>query len=180
MSGSSIGLLSFLSFSFSIIAAVLAIDMYRLLRTGEYGKTWRLLIITSVMFALLQALRLAEFFNITALDINRLSQIVELVFVMSLAYTFYLQRRVFTFTAKLRQKEDDNALVSDAPEAPDPTARETEWNRLAGNYAGYYEDHKVLAQGELQADDDIEWDSRPTSTRHLPPSLPSTTPKPQP
>jgi hypothetical protein len=59
-SGAYLGLLSFLSFGFSVIAAVLAIDMYTLLRTGEMGKTWRVLIIASVMFALAQVIRMAE------------------------------------------------------------------------------------------------------------------------
>ena len=58
-----IGLLSFLSFGFSVMAAVLAIDMYALLRTGQFGKTWRVLIISTVMFALMQALKLAEILN---------------------------------------------------------------------------------------------------------------------
>lgn len=91
-----LGALSFLSFGLSVIAAVLAIDMYRLLRTGEFGQTWRLLIIASVMMALLQVLRMAEVFEFDSLIEERLAQIVELCFIITLAYAFYCQRKVFT------------------------------------------------------------------------------------
>jgi hypothetical protein len=94
-------LLSFFSFSFSVIAAVLAIDMYTLLRTGELGKTWRILIIASVMFALAQVVRMAELLNWRMSEYG-LSQIVELVFVLALAYAFFLQRQTFTQAAQLR------------------------------------------------------------------------------
>ena len=93
--GGYVGLLSFFSFIISVIAAVLAIDLYALLRTGRSGSTWRVLIIASVMFALMQALRLAALLNFTGLGLTRLSEIVELMFVMALAYAFYLQRQVF-------------------------------------------------------------------------------------
>ena len=105
---SPLGLLSFLSFCFSIIAAVLAIDMYRLLRTGEYGRTWRLLIIATVIFALLQVLRLAETLEFRPLDISQLVQIVELCFVISLAYAFYLQRKLFTSATTSSRRRTDN------------------------------------------------------------------------
>lgn len=93
---SPLGLLTFLSFGFSIIAAVLAIDMYKLLRSGGFGRTWRLLIIASVIFVLLQVLRLAEVLNFNPILEDRLAQIVELCFVITLAFAFYNQRNVFT------------------------------------------------------------------------------------
>lgn len=93
--GGYVGLLSFCSFIFSVIAAVLAIDLYALLRTGRAGATWRVLIIASVMFALMHALRLAELLNFGVFPLAHLSEIVELMFVMALAYAFYLQRKVF-------------------------------------------------------------------------------------
>lgn len=93
--GGYVGLLSFFSFIISVIAAVLAIDLYALLRTGRSGSTWRVLIIASVMFALMQALRLAALLRFGGLGLTRLSEIVELIFVMALAYAFYLQRQVF-------------------------------------------------------------------------------------
>lgn len=113
---SPLGLLSFLSFAFSVIAAVLAIDMYKLLRTGEFGKTWRLLIIASVMFALLQMLRMAEILNWRAIDVSHLAQVVELVFVISLAYAFYLQRSAFTHEhKKAKDTFDEDEKVEALP-----------------------------------------------------------------
>ncbi len=110
-----IGLLSFLSFGFSVIAAVLAIDTYALLRTGQSGGTWRVLIIASVIFALMHALRLSELLNFAALNTLHLSEIVELVFVIALTYAFYLQRRIFqgkpARTAKATR--DDTAKTDD-------------------------------------------------------------------
>jgi hypothetical protein len=100
-----LGLLSFLSFTFSVIAAVLAIDMYTLLRTGEFGKTWRVIIIASVMFVLLQVLRMAEALN-WHFATHGLSQIVELMFALALAYAFYLQRKAFTKAIALRGPEE--------------------------------------------------------------------------
>lgn len=110
------GLLSFLSFGISIIAAVLAIDMYKLLRTGEFGKTWRTLIIASVMFALLQVLRMARVFDIGSLTITHLAEIVELCFAITLAYAFYSQRKVFTHE-HMRDAKDEP--LNDEDEWPD-------------------------------------------------------------
>jgi hypothetical protein len=93
--GGYVGLLSFFSFAFSVIAAVLAIDLYALLRTGRSGSTWRVLITASVIFALMHALRLAQALDFDLPLLTNLSEIVELVFVMALAYAFYLQRKVF-------------------------------------------------------------------------------------
>ena len=120
-----LGLLSFLSFVFSVIAAVSAIDMYKLLRTGEFGKTWRLLIIASVMLALLQVLRMAEVLNFRPVQEAHLAQIVELCFIMSLAYAFYLQRKLFSREPKRPAMEDDeNFLDDDADDAHDESASE--------------------------------------------------------
>lgn len=110
---SPLGLLSFLSFAFSVIAAVLAIDMYKLLRTGGFGKTWRVLITASVMLALLQVLRMAEILNFRAIEEAHLGQIVELCFVMTLAYAFYCQRQVFS-----NQNQEKNP-ASGADEEPE-------------------------------------------------------------
>lgn len=107
--GSHLGLLSFLSFALSVIAAVLAIDTYTLLRTGEFGKTWRVLIIASVLFALLQAVRMAEFFDRKFASAG-LSQIVELMFVLALAFAFFLQRQAFAGAAQLRAGADESTL----------------------------------------------------------------------
>jgi hypothetical protein len=78
--------------------------MYTLLRTGQMGRTWRVLIIASVMFALAQVVRMAELLNWRMAEYG-LSQIIELVFVLALAYAFFLQRRAFTQAAELRGEQ---------------------------------------------------------------------------
>lgn len=141
-----IGLLSFLSFGFSVIAAVLAIDTYALLRTGQSGGTWRVLIIASVIFALMQALRLAEILDLPALSGLHLSEIVELMFVISLTYAFYLQRRIFQGKATRstphkndeRVSEDSNERALDEDDdivddlEVDELESSQEWARLNG------------------------------------------------
>ena len=136
-----IGLLSFLSFGFSVIAAVLAIDTYALLRTGQSGGTWRVLIIASVIFALMQALRLGELLNFSALSNAHLSEVVELVFVIALTYAFYLQRRIFqgkpTRSEPDAREENtlDDALVDDEPDEDEEDENKIsahEWARLNG------------------------------------------------
>jgi hypothetical protein len=104
------GVLAFFSFAGSVVAAVLAIDMYALSRTGEFGPTWRVLIIAAVMFALVQALRMVTFFDWAALERYGLSQIVELMFALCLAYAFYLQRRAFSSRSKLRSDNDEEPV----------------------------------------------------------------------
>ncbi len=96
-----IGFISFFTFALSVIAAVLAIDMYALLRTGEFGRTWRILITASVMFALSQALRLAAWFNWDAVQQFHLADIAQLAFVLMLAYAFYSQRMAFSRRADM-------------------------------------------------------------------------------
>jgi hypothetical protein len=110
---SPLGLLSFLTFGLSIIAAVMAIDMYKLLRTGDFGKTWRLLIIASVMFALLQVVKLGEILNFRTMSGYHLSEIVELCFVMALAYAFYQQRQVFTRQSKKALSDETDEETED-------------------------------------------------------------------
>lgn len=139
-----IGLLSFLSFAFSVIAAVIAIDMYALLRTGQFGKTWRLLIIATVMFALMQALRLAEILNFQTFQRYHLSEVVELMFVISLTYAFYLQRSVFMGREQKGAKRATPTLtlpIESPTDAPDTDSRATdtradEWAHLTGHYDG--------------------------------------------
>jgi hypothetical protein len=95
--------MSFLSFGLSIVAAVLAIDMYKLSRTGQFGASWRVLITASVIYALLQASHLAAQ---SVAAFGKFSHIVELIFVLALTYSFYLQRRNFLNTSQLRDKDE--------------------------------------------------------------------------
>ncbi len=91
---SPVAVAAFLSFVLSVGAAALAINLYSLLRTGRMGASWRVLIIASVLFALLQAVKLTEVVSPVA-DSIHISSVIEVVFVLALAYAFWLQRQVF-------------------------------------------------------------------------------------
>lgn len=111
---------SLFSFALSVGAAVLAINLYPLLRVGRAGASWRVLIIAAVLFALMQALRFCEIIDLPYLKSLQLSSIVELVFGLALAYAFFLQRQVFieaqqeARTRKRRKtdRENDEETVS--------------------------------------------------------------------
>lgn len=64
INAASVQLLTLISFAISVGAAVLAIDTYRLLRTGEVGHSWRILIIASVLFAFTFSLALGREFRL--------------------------------------------------------------------------------------------------------------------
>ncbi len=83
-------------FLLSVGAAAIAINLYSLLRTGRIGASWRVLIIASVLFSLFQAVKLAEVSGVPYAQSMHLSSIIELVFVLALAYAFWLQRLVFS------------------------------------------------------------------------------------
>lgn len=85
---------AFVSFALSVGAATLALRLYALLRTGQMGASWRVLIIASVLFALLQTVRLIETMSPQAHDLH-FSSVVEVVFILALAYAFWLQKQVF-------------------------------------------------------------------------------------
>lgn len=91
---SSAVLTAFVSFALSVGAAALAIRLYSLLRTGRMGVSWRVLIIASVLFALLQTIRLAEAVSPSVREMH-FSSVVEVVFILALAYSFWLQKQVF-------------------------------------------------------------------------------------
>ena len=83
------------SFVLSVGAAVLAINLYPLLRVGRTGASWRVLIIAAVLFSLTQALKFCETVGVPYARTLQLSSIVELIFGIALAYAFFLQRQVF-------------------------------------------------------------------------------------
>lgn len=118
------GVLAFLSFAASVVAAVMAIDMFALTRTGEFGPAWRVLIIATVMFALVQALRIASFFDWSALQRYGLSQIVELMFALSLAYAIFLQRHAFSSRSQLRRDKKTEEEEEPPPPVGIPTDHE--------------------------------------------------------
>lgn len=104
------GALNLLTFGFSVIAAVLAIDMYALLRTGEFGRTWRILIVASVIFVLSQVLDMSGHLLGSA-NAFKIGQVVQLIFIIAVAYAFYRQRQVYTRKLQRMQsfpEEDDD------------------------------------------------------------------------
>ena len=111
-------------FLLSVGAAALAINLYSLLRTGEFGASWRVLIIASVLFALLQAVKLAEVTGVPYAAEMNLSSVVELVFVLALAYAFWLQRQVFTEARRTSREENEAESESEDPETPIASAYE--------------------------------------------------------
>ena len=149
-----VGLLSFCSFAFSVIAAVLAIDLYALMRTGRSGSAWRVLVIASVIFALMHVLRFAEVLRFGSFPIANLSEIVELMFVMSLAYAFYLQRKAFGVGARTSEpRQSHGALQEKDEQKPEPGDE-------PDNATGHSPEHERPVSAELfEAEEDpaSEW-----------------------
>ncbi|HEX9997661.1 MAG TPA: hypothetical protein VGB45_10985 [Abditibacterium sp.] len=98
-------------FLLSVGAAAIAINLYSLLRTGQFGASWRVLITASVLFSLFQAVKLAEVGGVPYMASLHLSSIIELVFVLALAYAFWLQRMVFSEAH--RASRDENEFEED-------------------------------------------------------------------
>jgi hypothetical protein len=152
------GMITLFSFALSVMAAVLAIDMYALLRTGEFGPTWRVLIIASVMFALAQALRMADYFDWKSVDPDRLVSIVEMAFALCLAYAFYLQRQAFGAASKLRRDHVDRAANESSESFDEQDEAEDEdfshesmsgsWARRGGIYRDRTDDEPRIAEPE--------------------------------
>ncbi len=117
-------LTAFVSFVLSVGAAALAIRLYSLLRTGQMGASWRVLIIASVLFALLQTVRLVEAVSPSAHAMH-FSSVVEVVFILALAYAFWLQKQVFEEHHRSQPKDsEDDAEESDLePDAVSPYER---------------------------------------------------------
>ena len=115
---STAALAAFVSFALSVGAAALAIRLYSLLRTGKMGASWRVLIIASVLFALLQTIRLVEAVS-PQVHAMHFSSVVEVVFILALAYAFWLQKQVFEEHHRpqiedLEVEEDEADLEPDA------------------------------------------------------------------
>lgn len=109
-----VGITALLSCVLSVGAAVMAINLYALLRTGRIGASWRVLIIASVMFALLQAVRLAELLDVSVAAQLHLSSVVELAFAVTLLYAFYLQRQVFSSERRSDDNDDEETLEDES------------------------------------------------------------------
>lgn len=120
------------SFSTGIGAAVLAINLYPLLRVGRTGASWRVLIIAAVLFALMQTLRFCEIIDVPYINSLRLSSIVEMIFGLALAYAFFLQRQVFIEAqqearTQKRRKSDRPSTPESADETPIVSAYEADY-----------------------------------------------------
>ena len=120
------------SFFTSMGAAILAIQLYPLLRVGRTGASWRVLIIAAVLFALMQALRFCEIVGVPYMSGLQLSSIVEMVFGLALAYAFFLQRQVFIEAqhearTQKRRKSDRRADRESADETPIVSAYEADY-----------------------------------------------------
>ena len=120
------------SFFTSMGAAILAINLYPLLRVGRTGASWRVLIIAAVTFALMQVLRFCEAVGVPYMSGLQLSSIVEMVFGLALAYAFYLQRQVFIeaqheASLRKRRKSDRQPARETVEETPVVSAYEAEY-----------------------------------------------------
>ena len=85
------------------------------MRSRESGRSWRILIVASVVFVLLQVLQLVEI--LLRLEIaNQLGQVVALIFAMAFAYAFYRERALYTgkCAQKNRQADGDEYHDEDA------------------------------------------------------------------
>ncbi len=116
-------LLAFVSFSLSVGAAAMAIRLYAILRTGKMGASWRVLIIASVLFALLQTVRLIEAASSQARAMH-FSSVVEVVFILALTYAFFLARQVFEEHRSYRPQPRNRRHDDVDPEA-EPAALST-------------------------------------------------------
>jgi predicted RND superfamily exporter protein len=97
----------------SVGAAGMAINLYSLLRTGQIGASWRVLIIASVLFALMQTVKMAEVLGVPYATSMHLSSVIELVFVLALAYAIYLQRQVFSESRHILRHEETGEIEED-------------------------------------------------------------------
>lgn len=76
----------------SIVAAILGIRLATLSKGGQMEKTWNLLAISAVVFAILIEVRVAlKYFS--TLNIDSVAGLVELVFLIIFAYSLYSTRK---------------------------------------------------------------------------------------
>ena len=115
------------SLALGVAAAVLAINLYPLLRVGRSGASWRVLITAAVLFALSQALKFCEVVGFPVLSSLQLSSVVELVFGLALAYAFFLQRQVFIESLHEARTQKRRQSDREPEEGPVVSAYEAEY-----------------------------------------------------
>jgi len=81
------------SFIVSLLAAVWALELYQLLRTGAIGKSWKILIAAAIVFMVHEVTNIVRIFG-TFSDLG-LYDATKVLFVLLLAWGFYVQRDVF-------------------------------------------------------------------------------------
>lgn len=98
-------LMSLISFFVAVVAAVWAVEMYRLLRAGEGGKAWRVLVVASVVFAVHELYSVGRGTGI--FQFEGIAEATSMAFAALLAYAFYTQRRAFFYPQSHRAERDD-------------------------------------------------------------------------
>jgi hypothetical protein len=96
--------MSLISFFVAVLAAVWAVELYRLLRAGEGGRAWRVLIIATIVFAIQQLYAIGR--GLGFIEMSGVAEITQVVFVVLLAYAFYTQRRIFLYPQSHRTERD--------------------------------------------------------------------------
>ncbi len=86
-------LVALVAFVFSLLAAIWALELYQLLRTGAIGKSWRVFIVAALVFMVHEVTHMVRIFG--AFDDLGMYEATKLIFVALMAYGFYAQRRVF-------------------------------------------------------------------------------------
>lgn len=90
-----------LTFFAAIFATIWAIELYSLLKTGEVGKTWRVVVIATLLFAVSEILKFGETFQYL-LPLN-LHEYLDLPFILLLAIACYMQRKAFFMPQHFRR-----------------------------------------------------------------------------
>ncbi len=96
--------MSVVSFVITVVAALWAVELYRLLRAGEGGKAWRVLVFATVAFAVHELYTIGRGLGIC--EFGGIAEITELFFVILLAYAIYTQRQSFFYPQSHRGESD--------------------------------------------------------------------------
>lgn len=90
-----------LTFFVAIFATVWAVELHNLLKTGEVGKTWRVVTIATILFAVIEVIKFAELFQY--FPVLHIHEYLELPFIFLLAIACYMQRKAFYMPQHFRK-----------------------------------------------------------------------------
>ncbi len=90
-----VAVLQALTFITAAFCAIVAAQLYLLLKTGEVGKTWRFLIMAVLLFALHSAIGFLQ--TIGAQYPPILYEGTKFAVILCLAWAFYIQLRIFAY-----------------------------------------------------------------------------------